>query len=278
MSNTTAEVSKTVETSVRKITIVTTRGEKVKIAFEGNDWKSLKALLEKGGKDVDGKSFFSYSLSNMKCVESVNRTTLEHPQAVIPAGDFNLFLMPYKSKSGAMSRPEINAAIKEHIARDGDKAKDFFSEGGKNYTQVSSSVLETKLEQYKPGTVKAASKARAEATSNVADVVASVKDAKEGNLFEELQGLSTDEKLDIVIKLLIDMKNGKPATQVAEVAQLPSAPVETEEAKQARLKKEAEEAAAKAKAEAEAKAKREEDEKLEREMREMASGFDDVRI
>lgn len=256
-----AQAKTTAETTaaVRTITIVTTRGEKRKIAFEGTEWSDLKKILERGGKDVEGNSFQAYNLNNMKCVESINRTTLEHPKAAIPDGNFNLFLMPYKSKSGAgtLSRAEINAQIKAHIERDGEKAKEFFSHEGKNYTQVSSAILEEKLEQYSPGTKKEAATAKAEATANVADIVASVKSSKEANLFEELQGLSDSEKLDVVIKLLIDMRNNPSASTVSAPAV--TEPVETEEEKQARLQKE------------------EEDKKLDAEMEEMMGGFDDVK-
>lgn len=280
MSTETQEKATVAQT--RTVTIVTTRGEKVKVPFEGTEWADLKKLLERGGKDVDGNSFSSYNLNNMKCVESTNRTTLEHPKAVIPDGNFNLFLMPYKSKSGAMSRADINAAIKAHIEKDGDKAKEFFGGDSGNYTREKSTTLEEKLEDYKPGTKKAAKAAKAQATANVADVVASVKDSKEADLFEELQGLTTDEKLDIVIKLLIDMKNGKPATQVTEVV---SEPVESEEDKAARLQAE-EDARIEAEKKAEEdrikeekrKAKEAEDKKLEAEMEDLAAGFSDVRL
>lgn len=238
----------------RVITVVTTRGEKVKLNFAGTEWFELKKILEQGGKDVDGKNFSGYNLSNMKCVEGINKSTLEHPKATVPNNNFNLFLMPYKSKSGATERAVINATIKEFIAKDGDKAKTFFSEGGKNYTQLPSAILAAKIEAYVPGTKgkkKSAAKSEAvEATANVADVIASVKDAKEDQLFEQLQGLTTDEKLDVIIKLLIDVKNATPVVSNA-------APAETEEQKKAR---EDEEAAV--------EAKRVEDERLENEQKE----------
>lgn len=272
------------ETSTKRvITIITTRGEKVKVNYEGNEWGDLKKILERGGRDADGNNFSGYDLGNMKCVESVKRNTLEHINAIIPDGNFNLFLMPYKSKSGSMSRVEINAAIKELIAKDGDGAKSFFSKDGKNYTQLSSTVLEDLLEKYKPGTKKAVSKAKAEA---ITDVVTSVKEAKakgESNdeILANLAGLTQDEKLDLVIQLLLDVKAGNvgvvsPTEATVKVKTQEEIDAENKAAAEATAKAEAE---AKAKKEADEKARKEKEEqdKLDKEMSDLIEGFNDVR-
>lgn len=264
-------------TQTRVITVVTTRGEKVKFNFEGAEWSDLKKILERGGTDIDGKKFSSYDLGNMKCVESIRRSTLEHPNAVVPNENFNLFLMPLRSKSGGMTRTEIYTQIQKHIKKDGDTAKNHFSDNGKNYTMVGSAILEEKLESYAPGTKAKATSVKKEA---IADVVASVKKNKEPkdtgavNLKEELSRLSVDEKLDFIIDMLVDIKGGgvvaAPAgtatEETAVVDAKPAAPVETPEAKAAREAKEAKE-----------KADREENEKLEKEMAELSGGFNDVK-
>lgn len=280
----TATTKEQVASQVRTITIVSTRGEKAKIAYEGSDWAGLKSLLTSGGKNVNGKAFSKYDLSNMKCVESIKRNTLEHPNAVLPDGDFNLFLMPQKSKSGAeLSRAEAYAKIKGFIAENESKAKAHFNADEKNYTVKSTVVLNQLIESYKPGTKKAVSKEKAEAIS---DVVTSVRNAKEEDLFETLQGLSVDEKLDVVIKLLSDMRT-KGVSEEGKVSEafVAPAPVKSQEEiekEEKAAKEEEEQRLAKEKADEEEKERKrlekEEDDKLQKEMRELAGGFNDVRL
>lgn len=40
------------------------------------------------------------SYSGMKAISSINKTTLEHPDAILPGGDFTLYLTPMRTKSG----------------------------------------------------------------------------------------------------------------------------------------------------------------------------------
>jgi hypothetical protein len=89
---------------LREITVITTNGEKKVIETDVTKFKDLKPLLISNG----------YSLSNMKVVESVNRTTLEHVEATLPPGNFKVYLLPYKSKSGAAAK---KAAPKKAIAK-----------------------------------------------------------------------------------------------------------------------------------------------------------------
>ena len=81
------------ETAVREITVITTSGEKKVIATNATKYSELKVELTKAG----------YSLTNMKVVEGTNKTTLQHPDAMLPGGNFKVFLLPVKSKSGATS-------------------------------------------------------------------------------------------------------------------------------------------------------------------------------
>lgn len=261
---TTESQTATEGSSSRTITIVSTRGEKKKIEFAGNEWSDLKKIIQKEG----------YNLDNMKCVESVNRTTLEHPQAVVPAGNFNLFLMPVKSKSGAgLSRSELYNKIKEFSAKNESAAKEHFG----NYTQKKTSDLEQLVESYSPGTTSKASKEKAEA---ITDVVESVKNSKgDGQeVLANLAGLSVEEKLDIVIAMLVDIRGGSNVS-TAEVAEKSQAEIDEENKKKAeqeeadRKKKEEE-----ARRKEEERKQREEDEKLEKEMRDLAGGFGDVRL
>lgn len=281
MANQEQKVATDVATqTARVITVVSTVGKpKVKINYDGNDWAGLKKLLEKGGVDTDGGKFNSYSLSNMKCVESTKKGTLEHPQAIIPDGDFNLFLMPMKSKSGgSLTRAEAYAKIKGFIAENEDKAKEHFNQE-KNYTVKTTDALNELIEKYQPGTKKSVAKEKATA---IADVVSSVKDAKEAGDTEgvvaQLSGLSTDEKLDLVIQLLLGIKGDKGELAPEVVKETVKEPT-AEEIEQERLKKQQEEEDENKRKEEEEKRKKEEEEdkELQQQMKDLAGGFSDVK-
>jgi hypothetical protein len=118
----------------RKIEVITTGQSGIIPVYTGaTDWSELKTALTKAGVNYNG----------MKAVVGQTRVTLEHANAVLPEGEFELFLMPQKSNKG-LTRNEIYAAIKEAIAA-GKVNKEFFSVNGKNYTMVSSIELEQKL-------------------------------------------------------------------------------------------------------------------------------------
>lgn len=288
MSEQKSEVATTTATATgpRVITVVTTLGEKKKIPFEGNKWSDLERLLTNGGKDVEGKSFSGYSLSNMKAVEGVKRNTLEHPDAVVPEGNFNLFLLPYKSKSGAMSRTDINSKIKGFIAKDGDMAKAHFTVEGKNYTQVASAKLEELIESYSPGTKKKVEEKKGEALASVVESLKSAKENKDDtDLYAQISSLGTDEKFDVIIRLLLELKAGAGvAVKELTEAEKEEIRLQEEEAEKERLRLEEEEKEKERirlqEEEAEKERKRiekEEDDALAAEMNDLKGGFRDVR-
>lgn len=123
---------------MRKVRIYSTVGANNQVIdFEGSTFKDLKSAL----------SNLEFDLRNKKFVIGENRTTLEHPDAILPEGDFTLFIMPVKTKSGALSRKEAFAKIREFIEIDGNKAREFFNKD-KNFTNKSTSELETLLSKY----------------------------------------------------------------------------------------------------------------------------------
>jgi len=244
----------------RIITTVSTRGEKTEISFSGSTWSELKKILDQKGFDTD----------HMKCVESTNRHSFEHKDAVVPRENFFLFMMPVKSKSGGLSRGEIYERIKTLIEKDGERARDFFTVNGQNYTRVSSADLEALLEKYSPGTKAKASVSKAEAIS---DVVKSVgKSVKNGDKVETLallQGLTTDEKIDLMVELLLGLKHGQE--EVVATIKGPSpeeasakARVDAEVAETKRLKQEKEDRD---------KAEREEKDRLAKEAKDLFAGM-----
>lgn len=254
------KVAEETKSGTRTITIVATKGEKKKIEFTGTKWSELRTLVEKAG----------YDLHNMKAVEGVRKSTLEHDEALVPEQNFNLFLMPYKSKSGH-TRSEVYAKIKEAIASGVDASA--FSKDGKNYTQLPTDTLIDLLEKNSPGSKKAIAKNKADA---ITDVVESVKKAANSNekesVGEQLSSLSANEKLDLVIELLLDIQkslSGGSNGKAAEIAIDPEV--------EARRKKEEEE-----KAEAdrlrreEEERKRKEEEELDEELEDIMGGLKDV--
>lgn len=80
-------------TGNRMVSVITSRGEAKKIAVAAaiTSWKQLQVILTQAG----------YVLSGMKVVESIGKTTLEHPEAKLPEINFRLYIMPMESKSGA---------------------------------------------------------------------------------------------------------------------------------------------------------------------------------
>jgi hypothetical protein len=272
---TTEETTQAVATAERKIRVVSTAGAKNKVInFSGSKWKELKeALYNEGYKDLD----------SMKCVESINRHTLEHPEADVPQGDFNLFLMPQKSKSGGLpsTRGDLYNTIKTLKEKDPEGVSAHFG----NYTQKSTNELASLVDSYgSKATVtnqagqamnkveekeKGKKEGRKEKAKAITDVVSAAstnaqsKEDKHAALYEEFRSMSTDDKLFFVATVLLDLRDaihGKvpvPAeTTREESEEEKAARLQKEEDERIRLEKEAEE-----KAEAERKRKEEEERK-----------------
>src|SRR6218665_2430792 len=73
----------------RKITVFSTNGTYIEIKTAATVWSELKPLVQE-----------HYALDNLNPTESVGKTSLAHPNAKLPAGDFVLYLRPVKTKSG----------------------------------------------------------------------------------------------------------------------------------------------------------------------------------
>lgn len=118
--------------NTREITVVATKGGRIeKIETNVSTWGELRELIQD-----------KYDLQNLKAVENINKTTLEHIDAVLPEDNFRLFLRPSKTKSGASS-PDFSsmsfAEMKEFIKANED-AKAYLNEtaklSGRNWTQL----------------------------------------------------------------------------------------------------------------------------------------------
>lgn len=146
------------------------------------------------------------SLSNMKAVIGENQLTVESDEAMLPDGDFTLFLMNVKTKSGAavkIDRKQLLENIKALIAKK-PELKDNFKSGKLNMTQMPSDVLqelynkfsggsstiptptatqqkkeEPKKEEVKKPVPPRPEKKEVSASNGVGEVVNSVKESKE---------------------------------------------------------------------------------------------------
>lgn len=123
--------------STRVITMFSTKGGKNKVETEATTWGELKPLVEE-----------KYDLSNLQATENKNKTTLTHPDAVLPEGDFVLFLRPIKTKSGAdmndLGFRELRALVNN------DSVKEYLNGvvPGKNWTQLTTDELRAGLNSY----------------------------------------------------------------------------------------------------------------------------------
>ena len=157
-----------VATTKRKVLIYSTVGNNsTEIESGAKLWNELQAQLQ---QKVGIENF-----TRLKCVVGETKVTLESPNAVLPEGNFTLFVLPKKNKSGidlnTASYKEMKAMVKDIIADNPDTKKTYFTVGGKNWTQLSTDIMRKSLQKY--------FSENAENTANVADVVESVANSKE---------------------------------------------------------------------------------------------------
>lgn len=125
----------------RTITLFSTRGGRKRITTNAATWGEIKA-------EVEG----DYDLSNLQATENKTMTTLTHPEAMLPEGDFTIFLRPVKTKSGldveGLGFRELRALVSD------DAVKNYLNNySNKNWTQLSTTELKEALASYTyPGT------------------------------------------------------------------------------------------------------------------------------
>lgn len=190
--------------SEREITIYATRGGQMKkIMTNVTTWGELQPLVRREGFD----------LSSLLAAENINKSDLVNDLAVLPTGNFRLFLRPKQTKSGAPDRKECFAIIKAHLAANpSDKSK--FSIDGKNVTQLSTPVVQDLVAKYcngasadalpKTPVKEKASKTEIVSEKKVVGVVTGVTDAD----------LSPTEAVQEALDLIQDLK-GYPSYEKA---------------------------------------------------------------
>lgn len=132
----------------RVVTIFTTLGK------NAQEFKSAGSTWEEIQKDM---KHLNFDYSGMKVVVGDTRLTVESPRAVMPEGNFTLFFMPVKTKSGAeYSRSELFSLMKAEVEKK-KTIKETFQIDGKNMTQLSTPVLQVLWRNYKTGSTDSVS-------------------------------------------------------------------------------------------------------------------------
>ena len=116
---------------MKKVTVYSTVGKKATILenLEATTWGELKSAL----REMDIK------YSGMKAVIGETRNTLESDRATLPEKDFSLFLMPVKTKSGA-DRKQLMADYKAN-----PDAQAHFKSKGLQITRMKTPDIEAEL-------------------------------------------------------------------------------------------------------------------------------------
>lgn len=120
----------------RKISIFSTTRDI--LVLENSDlitWDQLRNTLINDHK---------YDLSNLVASESYTKTTLESSEAVLPVGDFVLFLRPKETKAGVKSREELKEVIKD----ENNEFKIFLKAKNVLWTNTSTERLNELLEEF----------------------------------------------------------------------------------------------------------------------------------
>lgn len=198
MSNeTTTAVDKTIAQEERVVVLYATRGaKKEKISTNVTTWGQLKALAKKAGFEVD----------KLHCTENVGKHDLVHEEAVLPTGTFTVFMRPKETKSGAMDRKELFAAIKEFVGTDKDR-KQLFIVDGKNMTQLPTPKLEELYNTHIAGNTSApATSAKETKSPTKSSKVASTKSNKSDNgVGQVVSDVATSKGEETVNSLLDDI-------------------------------------------------------------------------
>ena len=178
-------------TTEREVTIYATRGGQMKkITTAVKTWGDLQPLVRREGFD----------LGSLLAAENINKTDLVNDLAVLPEGNFRLFLRPKQTKSGAPDRKECFAIIKAHLANHpGDKSK--FVIDGKNMTQLSTPVVQDLVAMHCHGT-----KVAAPVSAPVQEKASKAEEKTTGTPVSEARGLTNAEKVQEAINLISSLE------------------------------------------------------------------------
>lgn len=247
---------------MRVVTLYSTAGKQGAnpLNSEAGTWGQLKKEIQRMNN--------APSLSNMKAVIGETNLTVEHDEAVLPEGDFTLFLMPIKTKSG-LDRKGLFEAIKAFVAANPDK-KSLFVIDGKNMTQLPTPLLE---ELYQKHIAKAAPAPKAPTPAPIPKAAAQEAAKAAGNAAISNEEMEAFVMLEVTIQEEADVQTEEAFGLFKElyVKRNPELYKKFSEQKEAPAKPEV----------SEAELKRREKERLDKELADkaakLARGFNDVR-
>lgn len=133
----------------RKVQIFSTKGKRrAEINTDAKSWKELRNLIEAEG----------YDTKKLNATENINRNDLAHDDAILPQGDFTVFLRPKTTKSGidgtdGLGFRDLRGIVKKYKESHGDTFMDYMNDNpsGKSYTQLSTEELREKLASFNDG-------------------------------------------------------------------------------------------------------------------------------
>lgn len=169
----------------RKVIVFSTRGNNLQ-QFE-TAAVTLGDLIAETGISLDG----------VKATESVNKTTLDNFEAVLPAGDFKLYLRPEKTKAGSDFKNMSFADLKSYIVNT-PGAKDYLNAEakklGKNWTQLTTEQRVKFLEKFNKTSVDKPSVDKIAADIKAKETAPKKQPKVENNVKEGVQSTTAPEK------------------------------------------------------------------------------------
>lgn len=118
---------------MRKVSVYSSKGDNVYENITANTWGEMREVIE---RDYG-------SLSELSVFEKVTKVEYSAPEAVLPEGDFILFIYQKKNKSG-ISYSEMRDRIKSLKTAFGQEATEHFG----NYTILNFQALESLLKDW----------------------------------------------------------------------------------------------------------------------------------
>lgn len=190
--------------TTRKVTIVSTKNNKVKFyETAATTWGELNAEINR-----------DFDLSNLKATENVNKTTLEHVDAVLPEGEFRVFLRPVKTKSGGHDFDNMKFGDLRATFKNDEEVKKFLtgkvSASGRNWTQLKTDELRDFLKEYHSKGKKTKPVVAEVVEENVAQEVVEETTDTEGI------ELNTLEKFETAIALLQEVNDAIADDEIDE--------------------------------------------------------------
>ena len=127
---------------MRKIIVYSTKGKSGSFESDATTWGDIKDQVI----NIVG------NLDNLIATENVDKTNLEHTDAVLPEGEFKIFLRPSKTKSGARYEEMSFSELRDIIKEEGNKCKEYLNEVAKetnrNWTQLKTAELQQLIKDY----------------------------------------------------------------------------------------------------------------------------------